>query len=126
MSYPNDMHRASGDGREYSQDLRHERHEMEQPIRWCEQQDHSEWQPRDTLLIRQPAVHSQEDFEFTAGALEEFTISLTGPSPPCHGLDRVSNEQSPEIVREILVKKDVHRPRPNHGRVREPQSPARG
>lgn len=68
------------------------------------------------LLIWQPTIHGEEGLEGAAGPLEELAIAHSGPAPPGDGLDRMADEQPHQVVGEILIKKDAHRPRPNRGR----------
>jgi hypothetical protein len=99
---------------------------MQETIGWSDEQDDTEWQLGDALLFREATVHRKEHIELAAGALEQLTIPHTGPSPPRHGLDRVADEQPPQIVGEVLIKKDAHRPTPNRARGRVLRWPVRG
>ena len=97
---------------------------MHETIRWCEQQDDTEWQLGNALLFRETTVHREENIERAAGALEQLTVPHASPSPTSYRLDCVADEQPHQIVGEILIKKDAHRPTPNRGRGRALRRPA--
>ena len=73
--------------------------------------DDAERERRDLLLELDSTVHRDQNIIVAPHAAQEFTILNAGPTAPGHGLDRMAAELRSEIYRQLLVKKDAHRPR---------------
>ena len=74
--------------------------------------DYTKRQRRDVLLELDAAVHCEQNIISAPHAPQQLAIPHPGPTASNHSLYNMAVEFSGNIYRELLVKKDAHRPRP--------------
>ena len=98
---------ARGDGVE---DRGHERAEVQHAIGSGSDDDYGKRKRRDLLLELDAAVHCEQHVISVPHAPEQLAIFDPGPTASDHSLNSMAVEFSGIIYRELLVKKDAHRP----------------
>jgi hypothetical protein len=96
---------------------------VREATRWRDEQDDAERKNGDALLVGEPLIHCNEDIELGTGELQQFSVERPRPAPTGNSTNCMTVDVLGEIAREIFVKKDAHRTKPNPEPVRVQRSP---